>query len=169
MNFPKRLLYPHEFYQLSPASPKDSNQCLHWMLAATIFKSSHHEDTGSDKHHFGTCEIFHIPFKSGVYFFMCKICQSSKPYVLEAHLPNARLLGWEAQCGSWTPHSFERTFAIVIILSFVGCLLRCVMTFLCLYLSYLSQFSFFFSVVSCGKYFLLVFSCSQRQFLCKQF
>ena len=42
-----------------------------------------------------------------------------KPNILGVHLPGAGLSGWGAQCGAQTPHSLERTSAVVIILPFV--------------------------------------------------
>ena len=44
----------------------------------------------------------------------------SKPYVLGAHLPGTRSLGWGARCGAWTTWSLYRPLTTVIILLFVG-------------------------------------------------
>ena len=49
-----------------------------------------------------------------------KPCWPSKPNDLGAHFPGAGPLGWGAQCGDQTLHSFGKTSAIVIILLFIG-------------------------------------------------
>ena len=66
-----------------------------------------------------------VPLKSGVFLSALWDSQSNKPHwpskpnILEACLPGVGPLGWGAQCGAQTPHSLERTSAIVTFL-FVG-------------------------------------------------
>ena len=63
------------------------------------------------------------------------------------HLHSAAPLDLGAQCKTWSPHSLGCTFAIVIVLLFVGHQPRGVLTRLHLKLSYFSNGSFFMSLV----------------------
>ena len=82
---------------------------------------------------------------------VCKFCWPSKLELLGTCPAGAEPPGWGAHCGAWTPHSLERTSAIVIILLFVSQLPRDVG------LDYtLSQF-----FLPISLWFLYIFSCGR--------
>ena len=82
--------------------------------------------------------------------FLPRTQRPSKTYCFVAHLPGVGFLGWVAQCGVQTSHSFGRNSVIVVIRSFVGHLLESMIsTIVHLHSSYLF----------CSGFFLIFFVC----------
>ena len=115
--------------------PQGDSSCLHVSLGDSP-RSAGGSDPGSFQITTSAlapwaCEILCASFKKkDCYFLQPSECPECKPHwpsksnVLGIHLPGAGPLEWGAQCGAWTTHSLKEISAIVIILPFVGHLLR---------------------------------------------
>ena len=70
---------------------------------------------------------------------------------------SAGILDWGTQCVAWTPHSWGKTYAIVITLLYVVHLPWCVSWLYCIVNLSTPHLWFFLHVYSCRTFFLLIF------------